>query len=205
MSGKTQAIIGAHERVAYTVEHRGNCVLIDGPVPASAFPILSKLVPEDSVMDTDAARVLGVTFAFGPEGELTALREAHANAAASRSKRLHPNISPQAAEWLANGERGTSSNAIFSHLTGIDATGFHGFDTPYDPADFRRCRLLLERVPELVPLLPAMRSVSPAWSCLVDEWDKISETMDAEAPDWRIRKGQSAPATYQLIKRAIGR
>jgi hypothetical protein len=71
--------IGANERTAYTVEHRGPCLLITGPTPARALAALASLAPPDSIIDADAAAVLGVTFAIGPADELHKLRAgAHA-------------------------------------------------------------------------------------------------------------------------------
>lgn len=198
-------MIGGHERVAYTVEHRGRCVLIAGAVPATALSVLAGLVPEGSVMGSDAARLLGVTFAFGPGEELDALKEGAAEAALRRERSRNPGPSEAAVKWLAGGKRGISSETIFTHLTGIDALGDWRKDHPHDPADFRRCRLLLEQVPELVPLFPRMAEVSPQWATLVEQWDTICATMDAEAPNWRDGKGQIAPKTYDLIKSAIGR
>ena len=198
-------MIGGHERVAYTVEHRGNCVLITGAVPATALSALAKLVPEDSVMDSDAARLLGVTFAFGPGEELDTLKEGAADAALRHERARNPGISEAATKWLAGGQRGISSETIFTHLTGIDALGDWRKDHPHDSADFRRCRLLLEQVPELVPLFPRMAEVSPQWAALVEQWDTICATMDEEAPAWREGRGQRCPKTYDLIKQAIGR
>ena len=198
-------MIGGHERVAYTVEHRGRCVLITGAVPETAIVELARLAPEDSVMDADAARLLGVTFAFGPAEELDALKAGAAEAALRLERIRNPGLSEAAVKWLAGGQRGVSSETIFTHLTGIDALGGWRKNHPYDTADFRRCRLLLEQVPELVPLLPRMAEASPQWSALVEQWDTICATMDEEAPEWREGRGQKAPKTYDLIKRAIGR
>lgn len=94
---------------------------------------------------------------------------------------------------------------MFTSLTGVDALRGGHKDHPYDPADFRRCRLLLEAVPELQPLLPNMAKESPAWAGLVKAWADICSTMDSETPNWRSPKGERAPLTYQLIKTAIGR
>lgn len=72
----TANLIGGHERVAYTIEHRGGCVLITGAVPMDKFGVLTMLAPKNAVMDADAATVLGVTFAFGLPDDLQALRAA---------------------------------------------------------------------------------------------------------------------------------
>lgn len=52
------------------------------------------------------------------------------------------NIPESAREWLRSGERGISSETIFSTITGLELNqcGSH----PLDPADFRRCSLLLD-------------------------------------------------------------
>ena len=49
--------------------------------------------------------------------------------------------------WLAVGERGLSSEAIALTALGLEPTGFRA-SWPHDPADLRRCLLLLEAVPE---------------------------------------------------------
>jgi len=212
VSAVVSMMVGGHERVAYTVEHRGNCVLIHGDVPASAFAVLSQLASPEAVMDPDVARMYGVTFAMGMPDDLEALRSAGVPAAEQHIRASAPGLSEDAVHWLAGGERGMSSEAIFTFLTGIDCTGrirLHdlprSYDHPYDPGDFRRCRLLLEQVPELVPLFPRMAGASPQWSALVHAWPAICATMDAECPSWRGASEQYAHQTYELIKKAIGR
>lgn len=209
MSSNTTAhFIGGTERVAYTIEHRGECILITGGVPMAKFEAITKLAPEGSVMDTDAARVLGVTFAIGPAHELSELRAQGAAEAERQQRAMHPHLSQAAARWLANGERGVSSNTIFTKLTGVDALGGWSADRashPHDPADFRRCQLLLEQVPELQILFPRMAHVSQQWKALVEAWPTIVAAMDEEAPEWRkFGSGKKAPKAYNLIKAAIG-
>lgn len=201
----TTTLIDALERTAYTVEHRGDCVLITGAVPLSAFTVLAKLAPEGSVLDPDVARIWGATFAFGLPDDLQELREAGEIVAMQRERKANPELSQAAVRWLASGERGVSSNTIFQWLTGIDALSGERMYHPYDPTDFRRCRLLLEQVPELQPHFYRMREVSQQWSNLVDQWGAICAAMDEEVPDWRDGRGGIAKKTYDLIKAAIGR
>ena len=200
-----QIIIGDHERAAYIIEHHANCVFITGTVPAAAFPVLSKLAPEGSVMDPDVARICGVTFALGLPEDLAELRKAGAASAETRERINNPGLSEAATKWLASGERGISSNTIFEKLTGIQAA--HGHHShPHDPADFRRCQLLLEQVPELQPLFHRMAEVSPEWEVLVQVWPDIIKAMDREATGWRDgRTGRQAPTAYALIKQAFRR
>ena len=203
---ESTTLIGAHERAAYTIEHRGDCVLITGAVPVTALGALIKLVPEGSVLSPDAARAWGATFAFGPEEDLQELREAGQIVAMQREKQARPGLSQDALRWVAYGEQGISSMTIFSCLAGSHILHRQKWSHPLDPADFRRCRLLLEAVPELADKLHMMSAVSPQWAALVRDWQSICTAMDVEIPNWRTPKnGEGAPHTHELIKAAIGR
>lgn len=105
-----------------------------------------------------------------------------------------------AAEWLRHGERGLSSEAIFSHLTGLTLSRWGAALTPADPDDLRRCRLLLEQVPTLRAELHRMAETGTCWARLVPRWDEVCALMDEEAPDWRGGHG-SAPKTAELMRR----
>ncbi len=89
-------------------------------------------------------------------------------------------IPARAQFWLDKGERGISSETMFSIL----AEEFHplrGIDTfchPLDPDDFRRCYLLLKMLPEWKNALYKMKSVSPVWEKLVDNWEKLEEMLE---------------------------
>ncbi|OGB61449.1 MAG: hypothetical protein A2Y94_13805 [Caldithrix sp. RBG_13_44_9] len=112
-------------------------------------------------------------------------------------------ISKAANDWLLNGERGISSEAIFSHLTGINILGGRWFsDHPSDPSDFRRCQLLLEAVPEFKIRFPEMATRSKVWEFLVQKWDEILISLEEELPSWRLGGG-SAHKTYELMKNII--
>jgi hypothetical protein len=98
--------------------------------------------------------------------------------------------------WLLKGERGLSSNAMVDHIMGMGGTADH----PYDSADLRRCRLLVEQVLVIRVCLPKMASCSPIWARIVAHWDELCSLMDAESPDWRSGQG-SSPKTYELLKK----
>lgn len=102
-------------------------------------------------------------------------------------------------QWLASGQRGISSNTIFTFLTGINALDNSRHSHPHDPDDLKRCRLLLEQCPQLKNIFDDMKKVSKEWGFLVSDWDELCKTMDEEAPDWRNGKG-SAPKTYGMMK-----
>ena len=188
-------------------ETEGTVVLGYGPQQMDWLSKASKLCGKDAVMDQDLARMAGATFAAGDQRALARLRQRIIPGAIQAEQARHPNISIDAVRWLAVGERGVSSNSIFSHLTGIDALSGSGLmDHPYDVGDFRRCRLLLEQVPELFQEFEQMSGVSPQWAALVEAWPAICAAMDEELPEWRHSAfGRKCPKTQSLIKTAIGR
>lgn len=112
------------------------------------------------------------------------------------------NLSDNAVMWLATGERGLSSETLFTFLTGVDAEGDHGHNHPWDVADLCRCRLLLDQCPELVSCLPRVAAAGQEWSALVARWDELCAVMDDENPDWR-RSWRATPKTYALMKEII--
>ena len=99
--------------------------------------------------------------------------------------------------WLANGNRGISSEAITSHLTGINFRGPWGLGHPYDPSDFGRCMELLEAVPEFRPRLKEMAEVSPVWAELVENWDELEKLYKEEFPTGK------APKLYDRMQEII--
>jgi hypothetical protein len=106
--------------------------------------------------------------------------------------------------WLARGERGISSEAIVSRLTGSQVGRTHwGSTYPHDPADFRRCQLLLKSHPLAELTFQAMRDVSPQWARLVDAWEEIHAAIEAEAPGYLGKVSGAAPKAYRLMRRII--
>jgi UTP:GlnB (protein PII) uridylyltransferase len=92
-------------------------------------------------------------------------------------------ITPNINRWLASGERGISSEAIVSHLTGLNILQWQFENHPHDPADLRRCALLLDACPELRAELHRMGEVSGVWKALVSEWDELVSMMWREAAE----------------------
>lgn len=102
--------------------------------------------------------------------------------------------------WLASGNRGISSEAIASYLTGINFVSGHWFSNhPHDPSDFKRCMDLLEAVPEFRPRLKEMAEVSPIWAELVENWDELEKLYKEEAPTGK------APKLYDRMQEIIYR
>ena len=91
--------------------------------------------------------------------------------------------------WRTVGERGVSSETIYSVLCGTLAPLRQpkDFRHPLDPADFLRCYKLLEIIPEWRDRLEELKTLGDPWPALVDNWDKLTEMMNEHRAggDWR--------------------
>lgn len=191
-----------------TTETKGTVVLGFGPQELYWISKAQKIVGQRAQIDMNIARMAGADTAVGTPAALEALRKRLEAGATLEAITQNPGLSPDAVRWLACGQRGLSSESIFQYLTGIQVLKDHWQSefprTPSDPDDMRRCRLLLEQVPELEPLFrKRMASASKDWAALVQRWDEICAVMDKESPQWRDGKG-SAPETYRLMKQVLG-
>lgn len=178
----------------------GFVMLHFGPMSTTDMGTVSDILGEDTKMDTNVARLAGANFAFGPADALDALKARLVPAARLQAEAQHPTLDTDAITWLVEGQRGLSSEAMFSHLTGVaiskpnDRTAY-----PRDPDDLRRCRLLLDAVPALHNQIGTMASLSPIWAGLIAHWDELCALMDDETPQWRSGHG-AAPRTYARMR-----
>ena len=109
------------------------------------------------------------------------------------------NTHPGLIAWIRSGERGLSSEAIVDHLARHPLASARGrISHPYDPADLRRCVLLLDAVPTLRPLMPRMADVSPEWAALVARWDELEDSLRRE-----MAVGYAATDTYTLMRSVL--
>jgi hypothetical protein len=104
-------------------------------------------------------------------------------------KQPEPDMSQSLVErarwWMVNGERGISSETIYSVLCEeplLPLRKPNSYDHPHDPDDFRRCYLLLKAIPEWREQLHKMKSISQTWSNLVDNWDKLTFMLEELIP-----------------------
>lgn len=106
--------------------------------------------------------------------------------------------------WLARGERGISSEAIVSQLTGehIGRFAVGHDDHPYDPSGLRRCMQLLDQHPLAQKMFPGvMANRSPEWAALDAVWEELTGLLREE-----MRAGTgSAPRTYARMKEVLAR
>jgi hypothetical protein len=96
--------------------------------------------------------------------------------------------------WWQCGERGISSETIWYVMTGKrNPGGCH----PWDPDDFRRCYALLKAVPEWRGRLQRLKSLSKAWSNLVDNWDALEVMLE------ELMAGRKSRKMYDFMQTLI--
>jgi hypothetical protein len=98
-------------------------------------------------------------------------------------------------EWLCNGERGVSSEAMAFAVLGMQPRRRW---YPLDPSDFNRCFMLIERVPEIKAHFDKVAALSPEWAALIARWEELEAVFVAEAAS-----GPKAPKTYSLMQEII--
>lgn len=179
--------------MSYTVEKIEGCTIVIGSLPITEMVALMQSGGEDDELDPGLAKIYGACMVTGSRAALDALKASDRTKALASEKAERESgdsgISEAAKRWLENGERGLSSETMFTRFTGIELDGNR--DAPMDGDDFRRCRLLLDQVPEFQAKLHLMKDVSKEWHGLVDCWQDLCDVMDDEAPDWRKREGTS--------------
>jgi hypothetical protein len=95
--------------------------------------------------------------------------------------------------WWERGERGTSSETIFCAMTG---RGLRRASYPLDPDDYRRCRRLLEIVPEWRGQLSKVVDRFPWFEPFATFWDRFDTMWDAEYKTGRC------PMLYEEMQKA---
>ncbi len=108
------------------------------------------------------------------------------------------NLQSKVLAWLADDfDVGTSSKAM-----GFCAIGMADKCTkwtPSDPADFNRCLLLVDQIPEIKEHFNKIADMSKGWKSIINNWSAIEKSfIDEVGVDWC--KAKSAPITYKLMK-----
>ncbi len=192
----------------YTVTYENGCVFLFSydSVPMDAVTGILSKCGQNAIMDLHLARLARAMLAAGPKDACRSLWTKYEDIERARVARDYPDMEPTAQEWLAVGQHGSSSAALFFHLTGVRPVYVRNkenpVDHPCDADDLSRCRLLLEQAPALASRFPEMKKISPVWARLVDHWDNLCALMDEEAP-WRERGAWSTPQTNARLATII--
>jgi len=188
-----------------TNETIGTVVLGFGPQPMDWIAKAAKVCGKDAVVDPDVARMAGANLAAGNPSALALLRARLEAGALDAVRKKYPQtkLMHGSAEWIAYGERGTSSEALFSHLTSIHIV--HPRDRaahPRDPDDLRRCMLMMDAVPQVIHSSAIVSELSPEWARLMARWAELRIAFETECPNWRTGPWK-APKTYALMKEIL--
>jgi hypothetical protein len=179
-------------------------VLGFGPQPIDFLSKSAKLCGKDAVVCPHTAQMSGANFAVGHKETLEKLRQLLSPGAIEAEKKKHSGIlSENAIRWLATGERGLSSNTLFTFLTGVDAECGSGHHYPRDTSDFKRCRRIIVMCPELLEHLHKVSEAGPEWAGIAEKWDELTAMMDSEAPNWLESKYWRAEATNAMLREII--
>jgi len=110
-----------------------------------------------------------------------------------------PPISAPLAErllwWVHRGERGASSETIYSVFA--DRRGLRPdrwASVPHDPDDFRRCRQLLDLIPEWRSRIKEVGLTYPWYRPFTDRWEEMDRLWDEESPS------RECPRLYALMQ-----
>lgn len=106
-------------------------------------------------------------------------------------------ISVRAAWWKKRGEVGISSETIWSVLTEAEYDQDDDYSVPLDPDDFRRCKQLLDLIPEWRSRLGVVASVYPSWGPMVERWGDMEKLYAEESPK------DTCPKLYALMEKLI--
>lgn len=177
------------------------CTVVYGDLPLSQMAEVLGAAG-DGFVDPNAARVLGATMVVGTQANINKLKASESFKASAiqtaKKESQGADLSEDAVKWLIMGERGSSSSFMFGYLAQIDVLKGSGCPIPRDAADMRRCRLLIEQVPEFKEHLHKLAGASDEWALLIERWNEICQVMDAESPEWRDARGRSAGTSKML-------
>lgn len=173
-----------HNDQEYTVTEEYGCTVIRGSVPLLDMANILESAPQGSVMNIQLAGMLKAVAVIGtPDACRAALNTLGFTTAPSAEMLKNHSLEERMDLWRLKGEVGSSALVMANALTGKFAPG-QGSPHPLDPADFRRCALLLKWAPELRPRIHELETLSPQWQAIVSHWDEFEHLLDEEVPGW---------------------
>ncbi|EBH8908926.1 hypothetical protein [Salmonella enterica] len=103
-------------------------------------------------------------------------------------------------KWQTKGHVGISSATMAAIALGLEKNFYHGlFDAPRDPADLRRCMMLVDEIPEIKDSFPLIAKKVKRFSPILREWDSLIALLKFELK----RPDKRAPKTYKWIKELL--
>ena len=205
-----------------TIRRFENCRIVTGPVPMSEFSMVIHGFSDQAVMASDLASKMGVTFVIGEPEDLERLRQGltininqpedierlKQSGLPISSERINDaemakkqNLPVSLIDWLVNGDRGLSSDAMCQAMFGIPK-GQPRTDHPHDPSDLIRCLKFLKAAgPDELWRMDTLPGISLTWALLKNRWEELQSTLISETgPSF---EGKKAPKTYELMNSII--
>jgi len=155
------------QRVACRCGHVFDADMVSGPIAVAVASMQAVRCPECG------GNEVGLGGAYGDAPPLTAPMEQRAR------------------WWRERGETGLSSLTIWAALAG-SITKDPSY--PYDPDDYRRCKLLLDLIPEWRTRLCEVTKRFPWFLPFESRWDEFDRLYTEEAPSG------TAPKLYDLMQ-----
>lgn len=181
----------------YTISKRCNCIIVHGSISLDKMGSLVASIdsgPKKHFFSPHNARLARATLVIGTAEDLETLENELAPESIAMTRLEYAQwenlMTEEEIDWLAIGNVGASSSAIYTKITGIPVIGFE-FSTqahPHDIHDFIRCQKLLEAIPKIKTDFDHMAEVSPMWEKLVKNWEDIVIALDSKNPEWRSGK-----------------
>lgn len=102
------------------------------------------------------------------------------------------------AQWWKHGETGLSSEAIVLNVIADISVG----DYPSDPSDFRRCVVMMEKLPFIRTYFKrCMMNENKTWKAYIKHWDELMDLYDEEVTNGTGK----APKLYKRMHELQGR
>ena len=185
----------------FTVKTIANCRIVFGTLPMQHMNLLTKGFSKRAQMDTNLARRLDALFVVGEPEDLKRLRQMDLLSGAKHQSEIDAakaaSLPDGVVDWLANGQRGSSSEAMCKRMFGLPHKA--GDDHPCDPSDLNRCLMFLDAA-GAHDKVPMMADVSPEWARLVERWAELVTLFKAEIA---LGTGK-ALKTYEMMREILG-
>lgn len=170
----------------YTVQTILGCRMIFGLVPLSDLQMLIHGYSKNAVMSADIASRIGASLVIGEPDAIERLRQSDLPVADQRIRdaqhAAEKGLPAAIIDWLRNGERGLSSNAMCQAMFGLP-NDQPGTEYPLDPDDLGRCIKFLDAIGEEHKFLMAkLADVSKEWAGLVSVWGELEAIYLVEQP-----------------------
>lgn len=207
MSAGFSVSAGASAGASFTVEKLpGDVTVVFGAIPVTDLTRLMRGMGRGTMVSLFLADQLDAAMVFGPKHAIERLT---ADPPPPRGRTLTDlaaaqaaGLSHEACSWLRSGQRGESSRALFSYLTGLDVRRGHAgaaYAHPRDSDDFSRCAWLVRSVPEVRDGLPKAAGMSCTWARIVEAWPTLDALIEPAGASYSAHARRECTDRLRLV------